>query len=248
MKSFFELLNETRKVGRLFEQEEGDKFHVSFDIKFGGPESDLSIYSLFADTFADIFEELIMDRAFTQDEGGVMPPWWGDNKVSNLKVVRKGARKFNVSFDLEFAGSVNRDIGPKGNVKNLIVGELNYLFTDPPSRSWKYPHPGTPWWTKNKISNVKASKIGKARVPGETQQAKTASAEEIEARQKEAVQEALKKGECTQNSDGTWSCKDDIDLSDLNLKRLPVKFKIVGGYFDCSNNQLRTLEGAPRGW
>jgi len=52
-----------------------------------------------------------------------------------------------------------------------------------------------------------------------------ATAEEIEARQARLVEEALKKGKCTQNSDGTWSCKGDVDLSDLNLKKLPVKFK-----------------------
>jgi len=72
-----------------------------------------------------------------------------------------------------------------------------------------------------------------------------ATAEEIEARQAGAVKKILEKGKCVQNSDGTWSCEDDVDLHDLNLKKFLVKFKRVKGYFNCCKNQLRTLEGAP---
>jgi len=76
-----------------------------------------------------------------------------------------------------------------------------------------------------------------------------ATAEELEARAarfvEEALEEALKKGKCTQNPDGTWSCKDDVDLHNLNLKKLPVKFKRVEGIFNCSKNKLTSLEGAP---
>ncbi|MHA1883077.1 MAG: hypothetical protein ACTSUO_08535 [Candidatus Thorarchaeota archaeon] len=72
-----------------------------------------------------------------------------------------------------------------------------------------------------------------------------ATAKELKARQARAVEEALKDGECTQNPDGTWSCEGNVDLFNLGLKRLPVKFKRVKGSFLCEHNQLTTLEGAP---
>jgi len=72
-----------------------------------------------------------------------------------------------------------------------------------------------------------------------------ATAEELEARAARLVEEVLEKSKCTQNPDGTWSCEGDVDLSDLNLKKFPVKFKRVDGHFYCNTNQLRTLEGAP---
>jgi len=50
---------------------------------------------------------------------------------------------------------------------------------------------------------------------------------------------------CTLNSDGTYSSESDIDLSGLDLIKLPVKFKEVKGDFDCTNNKLTSLEGAP---
>jgi len=72
-----------------------------------------------------------------------------------------------------------------------------------------------------------------------------ATAEELETRRARLVEEALEKGKCTQNSDGIWSCESYVDLSDLYLRKLPVKFKEARGSFDCSHNQLETLEGAP---
>ncbi|MHA1883074.1 MAG: hypothetical protein ACTSUO_08520 [Candidatus Thorarchaeota archaeon] len=72
-----------------------------------------------------------------------------------------------------------------------------------------------------------------------------ATAEELEARQADAVRFALKDGKCTQNEDGTWSCKGNVDLGRLNLKKLPVKFKRVEGNFYCDHNQLTSLDGAP---
>ena len=59
----------------------------------------------------------------------------------------------------------------------------------------------------------------------------------------EVIEKKLK--ECTVNPDGTFSCEGSIDLSNLGLKELPVKFKEVGGDFYCYNNRLTTLEGAP---
>jgi hypothetical protein len=37
----------------------------------------------------------------------------------------------------------------------------------------------------------------------------------------------------------------DVDLSRRGLTKLPLKFGEVSGYFDCSRNQLTSLEGAP---
>lgn len=38
----------------------------------------------------------------------------------------------------------------------------------------------------------------------------------------------------------------DVYLFELGLTKLPIKFGKVGGSFSCSNNELTTLEGAPR--
>ena len=38
----------------------------------------------------------------------------------------------------------------------------------------------------------------------------------------------------------------DVDLSNINLSKLPFKFGKVSGGFYCSSNQLETLEGAPK--
>ena len=60
----------------------------------------------------------------------------------------------------------------------------------------------------------------------------------------EVIQKRLK--DCTLNSDGTYSCEGNVDLSGLGLIVLSVKFKEVKGYFDCSNNYLTSLEGGPK--
>ena len=36
-----------------------------------------------------------------------------------------------------------------------------------------------------------------------------------------------------------------VDLSHFGLTHIPLKFGIVTGYFDCSNNNLTSLEGCP---
>ncbi len=48
------------------------------------------------------------------------------------------------------------------------------------------------------------------------------------------------------NPDGTVNVDGDVDLSSLNLKRLPLRFGIVHGNFDCSKNKLTSLEGSPK--
>jgi len=79
------------------------------------------------------------------------------------------------------------------------------------------------------------------------------SGEELKVRQKERVDKALEDGRCTLNEDGTYSCEGDVKFPSLHVSSLPVKFKIVKGFFDCgetdltaSANELTTLEGCPK--
>ncbi len=44
---------------------------------------------------------------------------------------------------------------------------------------------------------------------------------------------------------GTVDVAGYVHLEGLELERLPVKFGTVGEYFDCNNNRLTSLEGAP---
>jgi hypothetical protein len=49
------------------------------------------------------------------------------------------------------------------------------------------------------------------------------------------------------NTDDTIDVDDDVDLWKKlgDMEKLPVKFGKVSGYFDCSMNNLTTLEGCP---
>ena len=38
----------------------------------------------------------------------------------------------------------------------------------------------------------------------------------------------------------------DVNLRDLGLTKIAINFTEVGGFFICSNNQLTSLEGAPK--
>ena len=51
----------------------------------------------------------------------------------------------------------------------------------------------------------------------------------------------------TINTDGTIDVNGEVgvNLDYLRLKKLPLKFNKVNGWFDCSNNELITLEGSP---
>ena len=42
-----------------------------------------------------------------------------------------------------------------------------------------------------------------------------------------------------------WVCKENLDLTNLELVALPTILE-VGGHFWCNHNQLTTLEGAPK--
>jgi len=50
----------------------------------------------------------------------------------------------------------------------------------------------------------------------------------------------------TINDDMTIDGDGDVDLSDNQLTKLPLKFKNVSGDFDCYDNNLTSLEGCPK--
>ena len=61
----------------------------------------------------------------------------------------------------------------------------------------------------------------------------------------EWMEEFLKQKDIKKNSDGSYDVDGDVDLQDLKLTKLPLKFNHVYGYFACDFNQLTSLEGAP---
>jgi hypothetical protein len=44
---------------------------------------------------------------------------------------------------------------------------------------------------------------------------------------------------------GLVNVNGDVDLSHRELTKLPIQFGQVTGFFDCSNNQLTSLDGSP---
>ena len=44
---------------------------------------------------------------------------------------------------------------------------------------------------------------------------------------------------------GKVDCPGNVFISSHQLKRIPIKFGVVEGYFDCSLNELTTLYGTP---
>lgn len=47
------------------------------------------------------------------------------------------------------------------------------------------------------------------------------------------------------NPDGSIDVAGDVDLQQMNLDQLPLKFNIGSGNFYCKNNKLTTLTGSP---
>ena len=47
------------------------------------------------------------------------------------------------------------------------------------------------------------------------------------------------------HEDGSVSVDGKVNLTDLDLVRIPFKFRVVEGYFYCGYNNLISLEGAP---
>ncbi len=50
----------------------------------------------------------------------------------------------------------------------------------------------------------------------------------------------------TINRDGSIDVDGGVDLRNMQLTKLPLKFNIVTGYFDCQMNKLTSLEGCPK--
>ena len=49
----------------------------------------------------------------------------------------------------------------------------------------------------------------------------------------------------TINADGSIDVDGNVNLSDNELTKLPLKFRNISGYFSCENNKLTSLEGFP---
>lgn len=47
------------------------------------------------------------------------------------------------------------------------------------------------------------------------------------------------------NDDGSIDVNGDVDLYDMSLTELPLIFRNVSGYFECSANRLLSLKGCP---
>ena len=50
----------------------------------------------------------------------------------------------------------------------------------------------------------------------------------------------------TLNDDGSIDVNDNVNLSNKGLTKLPIKFRNVTGDFECSHNNLKSLEGSPK--
>jgi hypothetical protein len=55
----------------------------------------------------------------------------------------------------------------------------------------------------------------------------------------------MNKGEWKLNADGEVDVVGGVEVSNMNLTEIPVKFGKVTGFFDCSNNKLTTLKNCP---
>jgi len=47
------------------------------------------------------------------------------------------------------------------------------------------------------------------------------------------------------NPDGSIDVDEDVDLMNMQLRRLPLLFNNISGSFHCTNNKLTSLEGSP---
>jgi hypothetical protein len=48
------------------------------------------------------------------------------------------------------------------------------------------------------------------------------------------------------NKDLSVDAFQSVDISDRCLREIPVQFNIVNSYFDCADNKLTSLKGAPK--
>jgi len=82
--------------------------------------------------------------------------------------------------------------------------------------------------------------------PATPEEIKTRKARYKDIRRKEWMDEFLKRDDVHKNEDGSYDVDGDVDIRDMDLTELPLRFGKVGGYFDCSYNRLISLEHAPR--
>jgi hypothetical protein len=68
----------------------------------------------------------------------------------------------------------------------------------------------------------------------------------IEIMSTEDILNKVVEGTYTIQSDGTVDVNGDVNMYNMKLTEIPVKFGKVTGYFDCSRNQLTSLYGAPQ--
>ena len=78
--------------------------------------------------------------------------------------------------------------------------------------------------------------------------------EEVAQRKKDApkimlqewLEEFYKRKEIDKQKDGSYDVHGDVDLSNMELQEIPLKFNIVYGFFLCRDNEdLTSLEGCP---
>ena len=65
-------------------------------------------------------------------------------------------------------------------------------------------------------------------------------------KQKEFFDNLIQRDDCTKHEDGSYSFKGSVNISALELTRIPIKFRSVGGWFSCRYNKLTSLEGCPK--
>jgi len=78
-----------------------------------------------------------------------------------------------------------------------------------------------------------------------------ARAQEVDDEKEKIILERIKKRidelkkHATLNENGTYDVNGDVDLFNMNLTELPMKFGRVNGLTDFGHNQLTSLKGAP---
>ena len=69
---------------------------------------------------------------------------------------------------------------------------------------------------------------------------------ELTQKQKEFLDRVCGKENWTLNGDGEVDVHHSVNMNGANITEIPIKFGVVNGYFDCSNNKLTTLNNLPR--
>jgi hypothetical protein len=68
--------------------------------------------------------------------------------------------------------------------------------------------------------------------------------EEFKERQKEVFIKYLLSQDCYETNKG-WNSDSDLNISNMNLTEIPVKFYKINGNFSCSYNNLTSLKFRP---